>query len=431
MVYSASGLQFRAGEQVRADVHIVFKSPLGHAGQTRFRPVEYPPSTHRLYREAMRNPQALSTKGGERYFRVRYRRAGKQRALTFYGATAEREAEEFCRLLDTLGADRAVAWWNAHLDGEPIAESLDTWFARHLAAMTGVTDGTRLTYRRTYDRVWSKPLGSMPLDAVTREHVARVVNELSGTKSDKTVKNAYGILATAFKVAVRDGLIPDTPCKDIRLPRRTEHEAAEMRFLTHEEWLLLYDALPLHYRPLFTFLIGTGLRWGEAEALEVRDVTLIPQPVVRVTKAAKWDASKATRQVGPTKTRKSRRTVTLPPEVVTALLPLLGRPGTERLFLAPRGGELRHRTVYDQWKRSCQRAGLAPQPRIHDLRHSHVAWLIAAGIPLPVIQARLGHEQITTTIDRYGHLLPDLQHQAAQAAQAVMGGLTTRSALDA
>ena len=49
--------------------------------------------------------------------------------------------------------------------------------------------------------------------------------------------------------------------------------------------------------------------------------------------------------------------------------------------------------------------GIAPF-RFHDLRHTHVAWLVAGGAPLPHIQARLGHESITTTIDTYGHLLP-------------------------
>lgn len=373
----------------------------------------------------MRSVREHHTKTGEVYYRVRYRREGRQRALTFQGPGALTDAQEFARLLDALGADRAVQWWNSHLDAEPgSVPTLDEWFERHLRSMTGVTEGTRVTYRRTYQRVWSKPLGRLPLDAITREAVAGVINNLSATKADKTVRNAYGILATALKVAVRDGMLPDTPCKDIRLPRRTEHEAAEMRFLTHAEWAVLAERLPPHYLPLFTFLIGTGARWGEAEALTVRDVTLGAAPVARITKAAKWNASRATREVGPTKTRKSRRTVTLPPEVAAALGPLLGRRGSERLFLAPRGGELRHRTVYDAWKKAVHAAALDPAPRIHDLRHTHVAWLIAAGIPLPVIQARLGHEQISTTIDRYGHLLPDLQAQAAAAAQAAMSGLS-------
>ena len=40
-----------------------------------------------------------------------------------------------------------------------------------------------------------------------------------------------------------------------------------------------------------------------------------------------------------------------------------------------------------------------PKIRLHDLRHTHTAWLISAGRPLPSIQRRLGHRSITTTID--------------------------------
>jgi hypothetical protein len=57
--------------------------------------------------------------------------------------------------------------------------------------------------------------------------------------------------------------------------------------------------------------------------------------------------------------------------------------------------------------------GVAPF-HIHDLRHTHVAWLIAGGLPLSNIQARLGHESITTTIDTYGRLVPVGNELAAQ-----------------
>lgn len=370
----------------------------------------------------MRTPKLHASKNGEPFWRVRYRRDGRDHALTFWGDTAEADATEFAGLVNTLGADRAVAWWNAHLDREDTGMTLDEWFDRYVRALTGLTEGTRLTYERTYRRVWQKPLGAKPLAAILREDIAHVVNDLSERerKSDKTVRNAYGVISSCFKAAVRDGHLPVSPCLNIRLPRRTEHQDVEMRFLTHAEWADLAAALPTHYVPLFTMLIGTGMRWGEAEALTVADVVLEPNPVVRITKAAKWNASRATRDVGPTKTRKSRRTITLPPEVVDALLPLLNRPGRDRLFLAPKGGELRHPKVYETWLRAVAQAGLAPRPRIHDLRHTHVAWLVAAGIPLPVIQARLGHENISTTIDRYGHLLPDLQLAAANAASVAM-----------
>ena len=54
---------------------------------------------------------------------------------------------------------------------------------------------------------------------------------------------------------------------------------------------------------------------------------------------------------------------------------------------------------------------LTKTPRIHDCRHTHVAWLIDDGVPALAISRRLGHESIKTTFDRYGHLMPDQDDQ--------------------
>ncbi|MEU6668034.1 tyrosine-type recombinase/integrase [Streptomyces sp. NPDC046727] len=69
---------------------------------------------------------------------------------------------------------------------------------------------------------------------------------------------------------------------------------------------------------------------------------------------------------------------------------------------------------------TAEKFGLIKRPRFHDLRHSHAAWLIAAKVPLPAIQARLGHESITTTVDRYGHLLDALDDEVMAAAEWAM-----------
>ncbi|MGW1688880.1 tyrosine-type recombinase/integrase [Streptomyces albidoflavus] len=63
--------------------------------------------------------------------------------------------------------------------------------------------------------------------------------------------------------------------------------------------------------------------------------------------------------------------------------------------------------------------GLIKRPRIHDIRHSHASWLIAHRVPLPAIQARLGHESITT-VDRYGHLLDALDDEVVAAVDWAM-----------
>lgn len=86
-----------------------------------------------------------------------------------------------------------------------------------------------------------------------------------------------------------------------------------------------------------------------------------------------------------------------------------GKDPDDFLFLSRRGRPLHngdfHTHVWRKLMKALAAEGVAPF-RFHDLRHTHVAWLVTGGAPLPHIQARLGHESITTTIDTYGHLLP-------------------------
>lgn len=357
-------------------------------------------------------------KGGVRYVvRVRDPERGKYTSATL---ATRPEAERFVRDCEDRGVAWALSEYRRAKDAED-ESTLDEWAAIHFEALTDPSPSTVARYRRIYKAVWSPPLGHMRLSQIERVHVAGALNAVTG--SDKTVLNAWGVLTHMLKMAVQDGKIPRSPTVGVRPGRRTEHHREEHRYLTHDEFWAVVNATPDYWQPLVILLGGTGMRWGELAALNVGDVDT-EALAVRITKAETQDPERPSRTiVGPTKTRKSRRTVTLPIEVVEALEPLMdGRKRNERLFLPPKGGPLRHRTFYrDIWLRhSVSKSGiLEPFPRLHDLRHSHVAWLIAAGVPLPVIQARLGHEKITTTIDTYGHLTPDVQRAAATAAGMV------------
>ena len=57
--------------------------------------------------------------------------------------------------------------------------------------------------------------------------------------------------------------------------------------------------------------------------------------------------------------------------------------------------------------------------RWHDLRHTYVSLLIAAGVPIKYIQSQVGHSSIQVTMDRYGHLLPDVNTQAVSALESL------------
>lgn len=384
----------------------------------------------------MRKPTKHTAKNGTVSYKVRFRDSSK----TFYGPTAKKDADEFAGLCASIGPDEAIAYLRKKYAVESgtadQSPTLNDWMQRYIDTRIKITDGTRHGYERTYALTWKDLIGSRPLDTITYEDVARALIHLQ-TKggrnktgySDKSVANAHGLLSAALKEAVAEGKIKANPCDRVKLGQRTSHESAEMYLFTEAEFESLVLAAPDHYRPLIITLAGTGMRWGEAEALTVGDVRLDSR-TIRINKAAKWNTALAQREIGPPKTKRSNRTVTLPDMVVETLEPLCeGRRKGDRLFLAPRGGPLRHKSFWsDAWIKACKEIGLVnPRPRPHDLRHSHASWLIAKNVPLPVIQRRLGHESITTTVDLYGHLSPDVQRAAADAADLVFGGLKALS----
>lgn len=352
--------------------------------------------------------------GSTAYF-VRFRLDGVQTSLVL---PSEAAAEQFARDVEQRGAEWA---WETYQEAEEIAAemTLDEWASRYFEALT-ISPGSIDEYKRQWRLRWKPHLGHMKLSRITREDVVVAVKAQSGL-APRTVENAWGTLATMLKVAVADGHIDRSPALGVKLPTHEGHEAAEHRYMDANELLQVIDDTADHYKPLMWMLVGTGMRWSEATALTVADVDLDAK-AVRVTKAWKRDRENSDWYVGAPKTKKSKRTISLPNEVVAAVRPLVeGRKRTERLFTNRRGEWIKHQTFYrEHWRKSCTKNIGDPRPRIHDIRHSHVALLIAAGTPLPVIQARLGHEKITTTIDTYGHLLPDLQVAAAAAADAVL-----------
>jgi integrase len=89
----------------------------------------------------------------------------------------------------------------------------------------------------------------------------------------------------------------------------------------------------------------------------------------------------------------------------------------------PDGRPLDPESVAKVFDRRVARSGL-PRIRFHDLRHSHVAHLIAAGEQHLVIARRLGHASSSFTMDRYGHLFEDAGSQAASAVAAMVDGRT-------
>lgn len=357
---------------------------------------------------------------GRIIYRVRFRHDGKNKAEPFDNL---QQAQKWKTLVE-LNPLAALAALDSDT-GEPprtVAEQV----AHHVAHLSGVTEGTTRSYTAILTRDIAPTIGHLPLQSLTRDHVSGWVRDMEARgDAGKTIRNRLSVLSAALASAVHDGLLEVNVVKDGRIRiARTVRE--EMVFLTDTEFARMLPLIHAHYRPLVLFLVGTGVRFGEATALHVADVDLSGSARIRMA----WKRTgKSVRQLGPTKTGRSTRTIAVPEPVLQAMRPLVhDRPAGSLVFTSMRGEAIRQSTFWkntwkpavhefagDDWRRERDPAtgryrvvidqpGTGKRPRIHDLRHTFASWHISEGTPLPVIQRQLGHESITTTIDTYGHL---------------------------
>ncbi|RAN92617.1 ICEBs1 integrase [Micromonospora saelicesensis] len=222
--------------------------------------------------------------------------------------------------------------------------------------------------------------------------------------SAKTVRSCHGLLHSLMSAAVRARKIRVNPCADTKLP---ELVPREMRFLTEPEAGRLLAAVPEHWQPLVLLLVSTGLRWGEAVGLQLKQLDVLGGKLTVVR--AMHEMSDGSLIFGTPKTARGRRTVTFTPKVAEALAPLVvGKDRDDLVFETPTGKPVRARNFRRGWLEWTAAAGLSGL-RIHDLRHTQAAWLISSNVALSAISRRLGHGSIAVTDGLYGHLLPQVE----------------------
>ena len=160
---------------------------------------------------------------------------------------------------------------------------------------------------------------------------------------------------------------------------------------------------------------------GEFLALRWRNVDLEMPCFFVVETAYKLNGTWIIRQP---KTPKSRREVALPSSLAILLREYKARKELERLLLGKRltdddfvfadasGAPLNPDTVTHAFGKLIRKAGL--HVRLHDLRHTHATLMLKDGIHPKIVQERLGHSNIATTLNIYSHVLPGLQEAAAE-----------------
>jgi integrase len=296
-------------------------------------------------------------------------------------------------------------------------------------------------------------LGDIPIQKLTAQRVQSFLNSRLTEKSKRTmrplsartVRHIHRTLCTALNSAVQYKIVPVNVALSTDPP--TAPKPNVQYFSVEQARAFLAAAAGHRLYALFATVLSLGLRLGEALGIAWADIDLdtgrfnIHRALQRIDK--KLYPERAGLQLVEPKGGYSDRVVTLPAVTVAALRHHQAQQDTDRIwagtkwhnewnlaFTSRRGRPLDERGVLRQFQNALGIAGL-PKMRLHDLRHSAVAILIAQGVNIKAISELLGHSSVAFTLQVYGHLLEETKREAADKMDAALSPVATTVATKA
>lgn len=365
---------------------------------------------------------------------IGFDRRGRRRQKWHTVRGTKRDAEqELSRILRELDTGTYV---------EPtrltVGEFLEQWLESH--ARRAVSAKTFERYAEIARKHLIPALGAHRLVDLRPLHVQTCYGEalVSGRRdgrgglSAQTVVHHHRVLKQALKQAVRWQLLARNPADAVDPPRAQPtqplalDEAATATLLRAAAGSRLYVPVLL--------AVATGLRRGELLALRWEDVDLAG---ARLSVCRALEQTREGLSFKVPKTPRSRRSIALPALLVEALREHRKEQAEARLRFGPvyqdmgllcpavDGTPWNPRAFTKAFSVLARRAGFEGV-RFHDLRHAHASHLLRYGVHPKVVSERLGHATVAITLDRYSHVLPGLQEDAALKVDAAL-----RAALEA
>lgn len=247
-------------------------------------------------------------------------------------------------------------------------------------------------------------LGAKRIDAIGRRDGQGVIDAMvAAGLSGRRVRHALTACLALWAWAYYRELVRANPWRELRLPMIGE--TPRDRIATPAEMAALLAALPEPDRLPLALAAYAGARRQEIRRLRWRDVDLDAGVIhLEADRDGKTRAATRTLGIGSTPL----------PGMLRSEMLRQGRPGPDAWVLPSERGtqfcaESYLRRCYRRWAR----AGLHPI-RLHEARHTFASWAIPAGVELATISKLMGHATVQITADRYQHLLPGAEQDAAR-----------------
>jgi integrase len=340
---------------------------------------------------------AYETAGGKRY-RVRYRKPDRSQTDK-RGFRTKRDAELF------LAATEVRKATGEFIDSSAARITINEIGAAWITSQTHLKPSSYAVVEVAW-RVHVQPKwGKRVLGDIRHSEVQAWVSELSKRKSATVVIRAYGVLAGIIDIAVKDRRLPSSPARGANLPRK---KGKERHYLSHAQVQLLADESRSN-GTLVLLLAYTGLRWGEAVGLRVKNVDMLRR---RILVRANAVNVRGTIVPGTPKSHESK-SVPFPAFLAEELEKQCAGKSRDQLVFGDGTEYIPTPTQGDGWfagarTRSVEVDTSFPETlTLHDLRHTAASLAISAGASVKAVQRMLGHASAAMTLDTYADLFDD------------------------
>lgn len=231
------------------------------------------------------------------------------------------------------------------------------------------------------------------------------------------VRNLGSFLGKAMKTALEWGMVSRNVVQSVSKP---SYKSKNMGVWTLEQVQAFLDgAKEYYFYPVYMIALTTGMRMGEIAGLPW-DFVDLNAGTISVRQAAVYTNGR--QYLKEPKNESSRRLITLPDFAVSYLKRhKVQQPPNEYNLVCPgiQTPIFYANTITNEFNEVIARLELPPI-RFHDLRHTHATLLLQLGENPKVVQERLGHATISTTLNIYSHVVPSMQKAAADRLNDAM-----------
>ena len=336
-----------------------------------------------------------------------YDNQGKRRWKTLPEGTTKSEAKKVLRDIE----DKIDKGIYIPLRNLPFfSEVADVWLK---TKKPNIRHSTYKQYKGHMENHLKPFYENLRINRITYDKVEKFISHcLDHNVSIPTLKKIIVNLGAIMTYAVRKRYVDYNPVRDIEKPKgQSEHdEDKELNVLTPREIISFLDSAPdLKHKTLFMAAVTTGLRQGELLGLKWTDIDWFNNQI-HVNRTYNHF-----RFYEP-KTKTSKRKVDVPPQMMKQLKEWkIACPANnlDLIFPNENGKPMSALNMYNRKFLPALKKAKLNKIRFHDLRHTYASLLIDQGENIKYVQNQMGHASIKVTMDTYGHLMKDVNKEAA------------------